>query len=147
MSPLVILASWFRMFSTQLPPETRFRGSTWLKIFKAFWRSLFDLRPLSWPHVFRPLAVLCRGKERGRSISMWSFLADSILYRRTESTPNPSGQVGMASWKPVGPQTSIFPCSNPSGHAILLGAQPPPYCSFARYLVPKTAIHISFAHH
>ena len=28
----------------------------------------------------------------------------------------------------------------------LVGAQPPPYCSFARHLVGKMVIHCSFAH-
>ena len=32
-------------------------------------------------------------------------------------------------------------------HVKLVGAQPPPCCSFARHLVGKMVIHCSFAHH
>ncbi len=32
-------------------------------------------------------------------------------------------------------------------HEELVGAQPPPYCSFARHLVGKITIFCSFAHH
>ena len=32
-------------------------------------------------------------------------------------------------------------------HYYLVGAQPPPCCSFARHLVGKIVIHCSFAHH
>ena len=32
-------------------------------------------------------------------------------------------------------------------YPYLVGAQPPPCCSFARHLVGKMVIHCSFAHH
>ena len=80
--------------------------------------------------VGKPLKIMFRAVDC-RTLSMWllilwAYQPPGLLYTLPETN-------SKSPWKwMVG---------------ILVGAQPPPCCSFARHLVGKMVIHCSFAHH
>ena len=86
-----------------------------------------------------------------KTSNIWTCSMNTLFNPLSPSGSGVLGSVGLGTCPQFVPQQHCVSANNYNiiiqfGYHYLVGAQPPPCCPLARYLLGKMAIHCSFAH-